>query len=63
MFYHDSNHSYEHMMFEFKTASAYIKEGGLICSDDINLNDAWMDFSKLLKDHHEIDNKFGYGYG
>jgi len=62
MFYHDSEHSYEHMMFEFKIAFAYVKEGGIICSDDVNLNNAWMDFSKLLKHHFEIDNKFGYGY-
>lgn len=61
MFYHDSNHSYEHMMFEFQTVRPFVKKG-VICSDDINLNSAWKDFSKLLKDHHEIDNKFGYGY-
>jgi predicted O-methyltransferase YrrM len=62
MFYHDSNHTYEHMMFEFKTASAYLKKGGIICSDDINMNNAWGDFSKSLKYHREVDNKFGYGY-
>lgn len=62
MFYHDSNHSYEHMMFEFQTASAYMKEGGIICSDDINMNNAWMDFCKTLKFHYEVDNKFGYAY-
>jgi predicted O-methyltransferase YrrM len=62
MFYHDSNHSYEHMMFEFKTACLYLKEGGIICSDDVNLNNAWIDFSKFIKNHHEVDRKFAYGY-
>jgi predicted O-methyltransferase YrrM len=61
MFYHDSNHTYEHMTFEFKTALTYIKKGGVICSDDINMNNAWVDFNKLLTNHHEVDNKFGYG--
>ena len=62
MFYHDSNHSYEHMMFEFTSVLSHTKEKSIICSDDINLNNAWKDFCRLLKDHHEIDNRFGYGH-
>jgi len=62
MFYHDSNHTYEHMTFEFTTALSCLKKGGIICSDDINMNNAWIDFSQLLKCHYEVDNKFGYGY-
>jgi predicted O-methyltransferase YrrM len=62
MFYHDSDHSYEHMKFEFTTAHQHIKNNGIIGSDDINLNDAWKQFSENLKDHFEIDNLFGYGH-
>jgi predicted O-methyltransferase YrrM len=62
MFYHDSNHSYEHMKFEFTTAYQHIKNNGIIGSDDINLNNAWKEFSLSLRDHYEIDNLFGYGH-
>ncbi len=62
MFYHDSDHSYEHMKFEFTNAFQYVKNNGIIGSDDINMNKAWMDFSPSLRDHFEIDNLFGYGH-
>jgi predicted O-methyltransferase YrrM len=62
LFYHDSDHSYEHMMFEFKTAYQHIKNNGMIGSDDINLSNAWKEFSPSLRDHFEIDNLFGYGH-
>lgn len=62
MFYHDSNHSYEHMLFELNLARQYVQEESIICCDDINLNNAWRDFSNLLKDHYEVDNRFGYGH-
>jgi predicted O-methyltransferase YrrM len=62
MFYHDSDHSYEHMTFEYTTALQNIKNNGIIASDDINLNNAWSDFSKSLKNHYEIDGLFGYGH-
>jgi predicted O-methyltransferase YrrM len=62
MFYHDSDHSYEHMMFEYSTAFQHIKNNGIIGSDDINLNNAWSEFGRSLKDHYAIDNLFGYGH-
>ena len=44
MFIHDSDHSYEHMLFEFETAYPFVKSGGFIWSDDISGNSAWADF-------------------
>lgn len=42
-FIHDSEHSYECMTFEFKTAWEYLNEGGLLLSHDIDVNTAFED--------------------
>lgn len=34
MFLHDSHHSYEHMLFEYESAWARLRPGGLLLSDD-----------------------------
>jgi hypothetical protein len=44
VFLHDSDHSYEHMAWEFKTAWPYLRPGGLMLSDDIDTNPAWKEF-------------------
>jgi hypothetical protein len=41
VFYHDSDHSYENMKFEFETAFPFIREGGILISDDIYHNPAF----------------------
>jgi predicted O-methyltransferase YrrM len=46
VFQHDSEHSYENMLFEYETAWKHIREGGVLLSDDIRMNDAWRDFNK-----------------
>jgi predicted O-methyltransferase YrrM len=45
IFVHDSEHSYENMMFKYMTAWDHLKEGGILLSDDTNLNKAFIDFS------------------
>jgi len=45
LFIHDSDHSYEHMMFEFRTAWPHIRPGGVLMSDDIDNNRSWADFT------------------
>lgn len=45
-FFHDSDHSYEHMTFEFNTVKDALKKGGFISSDDINKNSSFQDFVK-----------------
>ena len=45
MFYHDSDHTYDHMMFEFKEAKNYLTKDGVIVSDDISWNASLWDFA------------------
>jgi len=44
IFLHDSDHSYEAMMFEFEQAYPKLEPGGLLLSDDTHLHAAWDDF-------------------
>lgn len=45
MFYHDSDHSYEHMIFEFMEAKKYLNAAGVVVSDDISWNASLWDFA------------------
>jgi predicted O-methyltransferase YrrM len=45
VFLHDSDHSYEHMMFEMRTAWPRLAGGGWLLCDNIEANRAWADFS------------------
>lgn len=44
MFLHDSDHSYENMMFEFRTVWPFLKNHGLFLAHDVGRNDALFDF-------------------
>jgi len=48
IFIHDSLHIYSHMMKEYCLAWPYIKEGGFLISDDVFLNDAFLDFANKI---------------
>jgi len=50
LFYHDSNHTYNHMMFEFKEAKRKLKPGGLVVADDVSWNASVWDFA----DEHAV---------
>lgn len=54
MFIHDSEHSYETMMYEYITAWKYLKKDGILGSDDINHSNAFDEFIKLH--NNEIEN-------
>ncbi len=45
VFIHDSLHSYDHMLFEYQTAWPYLKQNGILLSDDIDYNNAFADFT------------------
>ncbi len=45
MFYHDSDHTYDHMMFEFEESKKYLTPNGVIVSDDISWNASLWDFA------------------
>jgi len=49
MFIHDSEHTYETMMFEYDLAWKYLQSGGILCSDDINHSTAFEEFISLHK--------------
>jgi len=44
-FMHDSEHSESCMRFEFETAWAALREGGVLAADDVNANTAFADFA------------------
>lgn len=46
LFYHDSDHSYDHQLWEYRTAWPYIAPGGWLLSDDVNWSPAFSEFSK-----------------
>lgn len=44
VFFHDSDHSYENMTFEFTTVFPKLHSGSLIISDDVHKNASFTDF-------------------
>ena len=48
LFLHDSEHTYETMMFEFTTVWDYLVQGKPLLSDDIHWNDSFGDFCKKV---------------
>jgi predicted O-methyltransferase YrrM len=44
MFFHDSDHSYDNMMFEFRTVFPKMGPQSLIISDDVHKNESFSDF-------------------
>ena len=45
-FLHDSLHTYEHMTWEYHTAWAALRRGGVLSTHDISLTHAFKDFSR-----------------
>lgn len=43
---HDSEHTYECMMFEYSTVLPRLNAGGIVMSDDVHLNNAFSDFCR-----------------
>ncbi|MCH8194533.1 MAG: class I SAM-dependent methyltransferase [Chloroflexi bacterium] len=48
IFYHDSDHTYQHMMWEYTSVWPHLPPGGLLVSDDIGWNTAAWDFSRAM---------------
>ena len=53
-FFHDSQHSYEHMLFEYNTCWDYLKDNGILISDDIHVmnkkgHSPFVDFANMKK--------------
>lgn len=45
VFFHDSDHSYENMMFEFNTVFPFLNPNALIISDDVHKNESFRHFT------------------
>lgn len=65
IFLHDSLHTYENMLFEFRWAFPKLKEGGLLLSHDIGTNNSFYDFAKEVKREikYILTSKSRYGVG
>ena len=64
IFFHDIMHSYEHMMFEYTESWDFIKENGLLLSDDIVVmngrgHSPFIDFANLKQKQIAIYNVLG----
>lgn len=46
IFIHDSEHSYDNMLFEYSSAWPRLRQGGLLLTDDAGLTYAFRDFSR-----------------
>jgi predicted O-methyltransferase YrrM len=44
MFLHDSSHSYQHMLWEFRQFWRRLRDGGLLVSHDVQMNAAFPEF-------------------
>ena len=48
-FFHDSEHTYEAMMFEYESAWPRLKTGAILGSDDVALSRAFFDFARAKR--------------
>ena len=48
LFFHDSEHTYDHMAFEFNTVWPKLRKGGLLLSDDVYFNRSFQDFCERV---------------
>jgi len=49
VFFHDSDHTYQHMMWEYTSVWPHLRPGGLLISDDIGWNTAFWDFATAVR--------------
>jgi len=48
IFYHDAEHTYQAMLWEYQTVWPYISTGGVLCSDDVTWNRAFATFKEQI---------------
>jgi len=58
-FLHDSRHLYKTMMKEYDIAWPNLREGGLLLSDDVIENDAFIDFADKVKVRPVVVDRMG----
>jgi hypothetical protein len=61
VFIHDSLHTYEHMLWEYRSAYPHLREGGLLVSDDAMWNSAFPEFAReVCAKHAQIIRGVGF---
>jgi len=46
LFFHDSEHTYQNMLWEYETVWPYIRNKGILASHDVDWNNAFRDFTQ-----------------
>jgi predicted O-methyltransferase YrrM len=59
LFFHDSLHTYAHMMFEFETVWPLLKSSGVLLTHDVHWNRAFRHFAK----QHRVRDFAVHGFG
>lgn len=62
IFLHDSEHTYINQMGEFRCVWEYLPSGGILLSDDIHRNDAFLDFALRVNRRPVVVGKSKWGY-
>jgi predicted O-methyltransferase YrrM len=61
VFIHDSLHTYEHMLWEYRAAFPFLRAGGLLFSDDARWNSAFPEFcGEVAANHRRILRGVGF---
>jgi len=61
VFIHDSLHTYEHMLWEYRAAYPHLHPGGLLLSDDATWNSAFPEFAREVgAEHSQIIRGVGF---
>ena len=60
-FYHDAEHTYEAMLYEYKTVWPRLNSGGVLSSDDVSWNEAFDEFLRGLPGENKAAKHFDFG--
>jgi len=59
LFFHDSLHTYDHMMFEYRTIWPRLRAGALLLSHDVHWNRAFRNFVRRQRQREYVAHGFG----
>jgi predicted O-methyltransferase YrrM len=59
LFFHDSLHTFDHMMFEYRTIWPLLKPGAILLSHDVHWNHAFRDFVRAQSQRDLVAHGFG----
>lgn len=59
LFFHDSEHTYDTMLFEYNLVWPKLTKNGVLVSDDVEFTEAFNDFTKSVKSKKIVVNQIG----